>query len=118
MAYFGVLYSAVLSGLLLSPGARHTDHLRITVNVLSATWSPQDLPFLLSFIFLPTSFLFLAEQDHLKRKESSGFNLNLANNLQGGLTGSVVKNLPANAGDTGLIPGSGRSSGEENDSPL
>ena len=28
--------------------------------------------------------------------------------------GSVVKNLPANAGDAGLIPGSGRSSGEGN----
>ena len=27
---------------------------------------------------------------------------------------SVVKNLPANAGDTGLIPGPGRSLGEEN----
>ena len=33
----------------------------------------------------------------------------------------VVKNLPANAGDikdVGLIPGSGRSPGEENDNPL
>ena len=28
--------------------------------------------------------------------------------------GSVVKNLPANAGDAGLIPGSGRSPGEGN----
>ena len=26
----------------------------------------------------------------------------------------MVKNLPANAGDTGVIPGSGRSSGEGN----
>ena len=32
--------------------------------------------------------------------------------------GSVVKNLPANAGDTGLIPGSGRSPGEGNGNPL
>ena len=32
--------------------------------------------------------------------------------------GSVVKNLPANAGDTGLIPGSGRSSGVGNGNPL
>ena len=32
--------------------------------------------------------------------------------------GSAVKNLPANAGDTGLIPGSGISSGEGNDNPL
>ena len=32
--------------------------------------------------------------------------------------GSLVKNLPANAGDAGLIPGSGRSAGEGNDNPL
>ena len=32
--------------------------------------------------------------------------------------GSVVKNLPANAGDLGLIPGAGRSPGEENGKPL
>ena len=31
---------------------------------------------------------------------------------------SVVKNLPANAGDAGLIPGSGRSSGGGNGNPL
>ena len=31
---------------------------------------------------------------------------------------SVVKNLPANAGDTGLIPGPERSLGEENSNPL
>jgi len=32
--------------------------------------------------------------------------------------GSVVKNLPANAGVTGSIPGSGRSPGEGNGNPL
>ena len=32
--------------------------------------------------------------------------------------GSVVKNPPANAGDTGLIPGSGKSPGEANGNPL
>ena len=32
--------------------------------------------------------------------------------------GSVVKNLPSNAGDLGLIPGSGRSPGEGNGYPL
>ena len=32
--------------------------------------------------------------------------------------GSAVKNLPANAGDAGLIPGSGRSPGGENGNPL
>ena len=35
------------------------------------------------------------------------------------LGGSVVRNLPANAGNTGgLIPGPGRSSGEGNGNPL
>ena len=34
--------------------------------------------------------------------------------LQGRPRGSVVKNPPANAGDTGLLPGSGRSPGEGN----
>ena len=29
----------------------------------------------------------------------------------------MVKNLPANAGDSGLIPGSGRSPGEGNSNP-
>ena len=32
--------------------------------------------------------------------------------------GSVVKDLPANTGDMGSIPGSGRSSGEGNGNPL
>ena len=32
--------------------------------------------------------------------------------------GSVVKNLPANTGDVGLINGSGRSPGEGNGNPL
>ena len=32
--------------------------------------------------------------------------------------GSVVKNLPANAGDTDLIPGLGRSPGKGNGNPL
>ena len=31
--------------------------------------------------------------------------------------GSVVKNLPANVGDMGLTPGSGRPPGEENGNP-
>ena len=33
-------------------------------------------------------------------------------------SGAVVKNLPANARDTGLIPGLGRSPGEGNGNPL
>ena len=32
--------------------------------------------------------------------------------------GTVVKNLPADAGDSGLIPGSGRSPGVGNGNPL
>ena len=32
--------------------------------------------------------------------------------------GSVVKNPPANVGDTGLVPGLGRSLGERNGNPL
>ena len=32
--------------------------------------------------------------------------------------GSVIKNLPANAGDTGSIPGLGRSPGGGNGNPL
>ena len=32
--------------------------------------------------------------------------------------GSAIKNLPANAGDSALIPGTGRSSGEGNGNPL
>ena len=37
---------------------------------------------------------------------------------EGFLGGSVVKNLPANAGDTGLILGSGRSLEEGNGNPF
>ena len=38
--------------------------------------------------------------------------------LNGFPGGSVVKNPPANAGDSGLIPGLGRSPGEGNGNPL
>ena len=38
--------------------------------------------------------------------------------LRGFPGGSAEKNLPANAGYAGLIPGSGRSPGEGNDNPL
>ena len=39
-------------------------------------------------------------------------------NLLSRTGGSVVMNPPANAGDVGLIPGSGRSPGEGNGNPL
>ena len=38
--------------------------------------------------------------------------------MQGFPGGSAVENLPANAGDVGLIPGSGRSPGVGNGNPL
>ena len=38
--------------------------------------------------------------------------------MKGSPSGSVAKNLPANAGDTGLISGPGRSPGEGNGNPL
>ena len=38
--------------------------------------------------------------------------------IKGHLGGSAVKNLPANAGELGSIPGPGRSLGEGNDSSL
>ena len=40
------------------------------------------------------------------------------NSLSGPPGGLAVKNPPANAEDTGLIPGLGRSPGEGNDNPL
>ena len=38
--------------------------------------------------------------------------------MKGFPSGSVVKDLPANAGDLDSIPGSGRSPGEGNGNPL
>ena len=42
----------------------------------------------------------------------------IVSNVQGFPNGAVVKNPPANARDTGSIPGSRRSPGEGNDNPL
>ena len=52
----------------------------------------------------------VAQSQTLKRLSSSS-------SLLGFPGGSVVKNLPANAGDLGLIPGSGRSSEGGNGNP-
>ena len=61
-------------------------------------------------------------RERLKRDERVGsFLLAAAPNyykLIGFPGGSVVKNLPVNAGDVGLILGSGRSPGEGNSTPL
>ena len=54
----------------------------------------------------------------------TGFRANFANHfpvnisLGTSLVAQTVKNLPANAGDAGLIPGSERCPGEGNDNPL
>ena len=45
-------------------------------------------------------------------------NLFLGSHILGFPKGSVIKNLPANAGDVGSIPGSGRSPGKGNGNPL
>ena len=45
-------------------------------------------------------------------------NLNSIVTIGGFPGGSMVKNLPAQAGDEGSIPGLGRSSGEGNGDPL
>ena len=47
-----------------------------------------------------------------------GRNFVFASMYQGFLGDSVVKNLPANAGDTGSLPGSGRSPGGGNGNPF
>ena len=44
--------------------------------------------------------------------------IDLVKELRGFPRGSAEKNLPANAGYAGLIPGSGRSPGEGNGNPL
>ena len=45
----------------------------------------------------------------MREKEKEREKEVLKNNLRGFPGGAVVKNLPANAGDTGSSPGSGRS---------
>ena len=57
-----------------------------------------------------------SSQFRASRTDIGNFNSALKGDL-GFPRGSVVKNLPANAGDVGLISGSGRS-GERNGNPL
>ena len=54
-------------------------------------------------------------ENFLGWKQESNY---VINNKTGFPGGSAVRNLPANAGDMGSIPGSGRSPGEGNDYPL
>ena len=51
-------------------------------------------------------------------KEGMRNGIELINKKGGFFGGSVVKNPPSSAGDTGSIPGSGRSPGERNGNPL
>ena len=53
---------------------------------------------------------------HKSEKDPGLESLYLA--IRGFPSGSVVKNLPANAGDVGLIPGLGRSPGGGNGNPF
>ena len=55
---------------------------------------------------------------HLNVIKMGDFILYIVSQFKGFPSDSVVKNLPANAGDTGLIPGSGRSPGEGNGNSL
>ena len=54
---------------------------------------------------------------YLKKSKTSDYYLSLTI-TPAFAGGSVVKNPPANAGDAGLIPGSGRSPREGNSNPL
>ena len=72
------------------------------------------LPLFLSFFF------FFFRKSHPNKCEvifHCSFDLPFLNNQCDFLGGSVVKNLSANAGDTDLIPVSGRSPGEGNGTP-
>ena len=51
---------------------------------------------------------------HINKDESHYMILSKKSQLQENPSGSVVKNPSDNTGDTGSIPGSGRSSGERN----
>ena len=52
------------------------------------------------------------------KRKGSHDKLVLGSHILGFPKGSVIKNLPANAGDTDSVPGSGRSPGEGNGKPL
>ena len=70
----------------------------------------------MTYYFIPlNSLLFKKKKYKFYSVCHNRFNLQSYNGLPGG---SAVKNLPANAGDMGSIPGSGRFLGEENGNPL
>ena len=58
----------------------------------------------------------ITSSQQVSSRSSEG--LNRKAGYVGFLGGSVVKNPPANAGDMGSTPGSGRSPGEGNGNPL
>ena len=66
----------------------------------------------MTYYFIPlNSLLFKKKKYKFYSVCHNRFNLQSYNGFPGG---SAVKNLPANAGDMGSIPGSGRSPVEEN----
>ena len=60
---------------------------------------------------------FLGQEDPLEDTQEDTHS-SILGLLCGSLDSSLVKNPPANAGDVGSIPGSGRSPGVENGNPL
>ena len=72
-------------------------------------WVPGSLPSIYILCSKTEEFLFYPTLTVNEQWTESDF---------GGPDGSAVKNPPANAGDTGLIPGLGRSPGGGNDNPF
>ena len=58
------------------------------------------------------------EINHRKRNKGKKIIIWRLHNMLGFPGGSMVKNLPGDAREAGLIPGLGRFPGEGNDSPL
>ena len=61
---------------------------------------------------------FMVTKGEMRGEIHREFGINICTLLYTGFPGgSVVENLPANPGNMGLIPGSGRASGEGNGNP-
>ena len=85
---------------------------------IKVTWPQGDFFFFFFFTFLCTKIFFCC---FFTFSSAFSFFFGLPPpppSLSNFLGGSVVKNLPANAGDVGSIPGSERSPGGGNDNPL
>ena len=122
-SYDSQLTSSHLNLDLIHPLSRHKHIYAYTQNTLSHTHTlSQSLrkfqAYRISKDISHSYYNFVGWQDSWM-KSLKGFNSRHWVGAMGFLGGSVVKNPPVNAGDTGpagLIPGSGRSPGEENGS--